>query len=72
MLLDVVMPGMTGIEVFRVIRKFDPQAKVILFSGQPFAQPYRELLDEGLRGFIKKPFDLDDRSSLLAAQLHQR
>jgi signal transduction histidine kinase/ActR/RegA family two-component response regulator len=60
--LDMIMPGMGGTEVFRSIRTIDPDAKILLYSGythESFAG-INELLKEGAAGFIQKPFSSRD------------
>ena len=45
---DVMMPGMTGIELAAQFRQSLPQCKIILCSGQPrTADLMKEALDEG-------------------------
>lgn len=65
-LLDVTMPGMNGVDVFHVLREIDPRARVLLLSGHAFGQVDQELLEQGLCGFVKKPFDLVELSHLVA------
>ncbi|MGA7525129.1 MAG: response regulator [Acidobacteriaceae bacterium] len=43
LLTDVVMPGMSGIELAVAVKKVEPDTTVLLFSGQAAT---RELLDE--------------------------
>lgn len=50
--LDVVMPRMSGRDAFRAMREIDPDVRVILASG--FVRD--RIDDEGLAGFIGKPF----------------
>ncbi len=59
---DVVMPGMTGIELGREIRKLYPQLPVILTSGYSDA-----LADSGNQGFelLRKPYAIDELSRIL-------
>lgn len=46
-LLDVTMPGMNGVEVFRVLRDMDPAARILLTAGQTFGQVDDELFHQG-------------------------
>lgn len=57
--LDILMTGMTGLEVLRQIKEFDSSIKVIMLSiaDDPDTQNKARLL--GADGFLKKPF-LDD------------
>ena len=53
---DMGLPKLNGDEVFRRIRKINPQAKIILASG--FLDPTQksELYKAGLAQFIQKPY----------------
>lgn len=57
--LDILMTGLTGLEVLRQIKEFDSSIKVIMLSiaDDPDTQNKARLL--GADGFLKKPF-LDD------------
>src|SRR5574340_908235 len=52
MLLDVVMPKLNGIELFREIIKLESNAKVLFMSG------YNDLLDRNNYQCISKPFKI--------------
>ena len=56
--LDMVMPGMTGKETFDVLKQIKPDVKVILSSGYSLNGQARDILEQGCRGFIQKPFDI--------------
>jgi two-component system, cell cycle sensor histidine kinase and response regulator CckA len=57
---DVGLPKMSGIEVFRSIKKMNPGALICLASG--FVEPHLkiELVKEGLDAFINKPYQTDE------------
>jgi len=57
-ILDLVMPGMGGGEVYEHLKKINPQVKVLLSSGYSIDGHAGELLKRGCSGFIQKPFDL--------------
>jgi len=59
-LSDIDLPEMTGPEAFLRLRKFNPQLKMILVSG--FIDPSRkaQLLEDGVKGFIQKPYTVDE------------
>lgn len=60
LIMDVKMPGLSGIEVLRKIRQTDMQLRVILMTA--YGDQY--FLDEsealGVAKFIIKPFDLNE------------
>ena len=64
-LLDMVMPGSSGLETCRRLRQLDPQAKVILSSGYSSPDVRREARLAGALGFIAKPYSLEELSRAL-------
>ena len=67
-IVDVKLPGMSGIEVSRVIGHLDPRMKIVIISGYHYEddQPIQEGIRRKLyRGFISKPFELDEVSALV-------
>jgi PAS domain S-box-containing protein len=56
-ILDMVMPGMSGREAFEAIRKTSPAMKVILASGYSIEGQAEEIMSKGCNGFIQKPFN---------------
>ena len=56
----MVMPEMSGGEVFDEIRKISPQSKVLLSSGYSLNGQASRIIARGCNGFIQKPFTLDD------------
>ncbi|HOW55038.1 MAG TPA: PAS domain S-box protein [Syntrophorhabdaceae bacterium] len=56
--LDMIMPGLSGSEVFDHIRELNPSVKVILSSGYSLNDQAQQIMSKGCQGFIQKPFDL--------------
>ena len=54
---DVVMPRIGGMELFRELRKLNPEVRALLVTGYPLGNDTRELLEAGKAGWIQKPFD---------------
>ncbi len=52
--LDLVMPGMDGREVFRGLRAINANAKVIMSTG--YGSEVDDLLDLGAAGYVEKPY----------------
>ncbi|MBI2881038.1 MAG: response regulator [Candidatus Tectomicrobia bacterium] len=67
-IVDVKLPGKSGLEVSQQIRGLDPRLKVVLISGYHYADdpPIQTVIRQReCQGFISKPFDLDQVSALL-------
>ena len=58
-LLDMKMPGMEGIEVFKEIKKIDPQIPVIMLTGVTDHDEARKTLELGAYDYITKPVDFN-------------
>ena len=57
-LLDIMMPGMSGWDVFNRIQKKSPSIKVAFMSVLEISDKRKQvLLEEGLADYIMKPFD---------------
>ena len=61
-ILDMIMPGMTGGETFIRLKKIDPNIKAILSSGYSLDDQGKKIMDSGFRGFLQKPFGMKDLS----------
>jgi two-component system cell cycle sensor histidine kinase/response regulator CckA len=64
-IIDMIMPQMGGRETFREIKKLNPEVKVLLATGYSQDGAAQRILEEGVRGFIQKPFDLPELSQKL-------
>jgi DNA-binding response OmpR family regulator len=57
-LLDIMMPGMSGWDVFNRIKKKNNTVKIAFMSVLEISDKRKQvLLDEGLADYIMKPFD---------------
>jgi PAS domain S-box-containing protein len=70
-ILDLIMPVMGGGETFQSLKKMNPRVKVLLASGYSINGLAKEILDQGCRGFIQKPFDLMEISVKIREILDQ-
>ena len=59
-LLDVMMPGMKGDEVFRRLKSASPRTRVVFMSGFNVEKDLRALLALGFDGFLEKPFKMHE------------
>ncbi len=55
---DALMPGMSGIDLLRHIKKHDPEVEVVVLSGVMDLTTAVDCLRMGAFDFIAKPFDL--------------
>ncbi len=54
--LDMIMPVMNGRDCFHQLKEIDPEVKVVLSSGFSKEEDLQEMMQEGLSGFIRKPY----------------
>jgi len=57
-LLDLIMPEVSGLETFRRMRELDSKARVVFASGYSTGEILRNAPDARSAGFIGKPFSL--------------
>lgn len=59
-LLDVLMPGIDGIETLREIKKIKPMTEVIMLTGHASVQVAIKGMKLGAFDYLMKPFDRDE------------
>ena len=64
-ILDMIMPGMSGAAVFEGLKEIDPDVKVLLSSGYSLTDKAQDILNRGGKGFIQKPFNVVELSKKL-------
>jgi two-component system, cell cycle sensor histidine kinase and response regulator CckA len=58
-ILDLIMPGLSGAETLAALRRLRPDLKVLIATGWAGDDQVNELLDRGCVGVLTKPFDLE-------------
>ena len=58
-ILDMIMPEMSGGEVFNKLRELNPEVKVLLASGYSIEGQASKIMAQGCNGFIRKPFTVE-------------
>ena len=58
-LLDIMMPGMNGMDVLKVVKKRSPQSRVIIISATSSPDYIKKAKELGADGFIAKPFGVE-------------
>ena len=68
-LLDVMLPGISGIELLRRIRANDSQTSVILLTAKSSVEDKVSGLDLGANDYVTKPFQIEELLARIRATL---
>lgn len=71
-LLDIRMPGMTGLEVLQQIRKLDGEVEVILLSAYESIEYIREAMRLGACDYITKPYEVEHLRNAVSSAMARR
>lgn len=55
--MDIIMPGMDGLETTRALLEEHPEARIVMVSSLAYDDTFAEAKDVGARAFLDKPFD---------------
>ncbi|MBN2715938.1 MAG: response regulator [Deltaproteobacteria bacterium] len=64
-ILDMMMPEMDGWQVFDALHKINADVDVLVSSGYSQNDAARTLLDIGVRGYLQKPFRINELSRIV-------
>ncbi len=64
-ILDMIMPDMNGLETFMKLKRMNPKIKVLLSTGYSIDEKAQEMLRQGCKGYILKPYSVIDFSHKL-------
>jgi CheY-like chemotaxis protein len=64
-ILDMVMPNMSGGDCYRRMKEINPKARVVLSSGYSMDGSIQEVMNEGILAFIQKPYRLEELSRVV-------
>lgn len=70
-ILDLIMPGIGGKRCAQELCTIDPNAKILIASGHSFGGPLKETPDPGYKGFINKPYEIEEVLKAIRAVLDQ-
>ncbi len=65
-IIDMIMPVLGGRDCFREIKAMNPDVRAILSTGFSMDGTVQEIMDEGIIGFIQKPYRLDELSNAVS------
>jgi CheY-like chemotaxis protein len=64
-IIDMIMPKMSGSEAFYKIKECNEKVKVIIISGSTWDEDELVLRNDGVVGFIQKPYSINDLSTAI-------
>jgi two-component system, cell cycle sensor histidine kinase and response regulator CckA len=70
-ILDMIMPDISGKETFNALLRINPSVRVLLSSGYSLDDQAREIMQSGCKGFIQKPFTMVDLSKRIRGVLDE-
>jgi CheY-like chemotaxis protein len=62
LVIDMVMPRMSGSELYKRLKALNSEIKVLLASGYSIDGEATKILEQGCNGFIQKPFGIVELS----------
>jgi two-component system, cell cycle sensor histidine kinase and response regulator CckA len=71
-ILDLVMPELGGRDAYAQLREIQPTVRVIIASGYSLNSDVQGLLDDGVKGFIQKPFRLEEIAKAIVEAMENR
>ena len=71
-ILDINLPGLSGLEIVRGIRKRDDQMPILMLTARTDTSDRVEGLDSGADDYLVKPFEMDELEARVRALLRRR
>jgi CheY-like chemotaxis protein len=68
-ILDVTMPGLSGLETLRLLREIDSQVKVVVYTGDPQAPGLLGLEPQAVSTVLPKPFRIEQLAQAMEQAL---
>lgn len=65
-ILDLIMPGKSGYDLFHELIKIDGKCKIIISSGYPTSTQIEEMRRVGLAGVICKPYKIEELQKIIS------
>jgi len=71
-LLDLMMPGLSGMEVLKEVKRIDPEVLIIVITGYATVESAVEAMKIGAYDFISKPFSPDQLTIVVNRALEKK
>jgi len=65
LLLDIKMPGMSGLELLRQAKEINPDIIALIMTGYGTVENAIEALELGALGFVRKPLPIDELANII-------
>ncbi len=67
--MDIIMPGMDGLDAAEIILKKDPDARIVMISSLAYGDTFDRAKAIGAKGFVDKPFYQEQLLAVFAQAL---
>lgn len=71
-ILDILMPKMSGVQAMRLLREKYPKIKIIVLTASGSDAMLKQCQAEGVSGYLLKPVDLDVLTALIESALSEK
>jgi PAS domain S-box-containing protein len=71
-IVDMVMPDMSGVELLEKIREIDPDVPVVLSSGFALDEMVERFMPHGFVAFLTKPFKIEELLDVVGMSLSEQ
>ncbi|MGD8770531.1 MAG: response regulator, partial [Desulfobacterales bacterium] len=71
-IIDMIMPELSGGETYDKLKEMNPDINVLLSSGHSIDGQATQILERGCNGFIQKPFNINVLSMKIKEILDQK
>jgi two-component system cell cycle sensor histidine kinase/response regulator CckA len=63
--LDIILPGVSGLEIYARLKEINPHVKVLFSSGSDLGEQIEQILASDRQQFLQKPFDIEKLSTMI-------
>ncbi len=63
--VDMIMPEISGRQLYETFFEIDPTKKIVVLSGYSMEYGTKELLDSGISAFVQKPVSIKELSKVI-------
>lgn len=71
-LMDIRMPKMNGLDALQEMKERHPETAVVMMTAYATEENVKRAMESGAKGFIRKPFDLEELRSFVDSTLAEK